>query len=55
MKEKNSIAKVEQADGTHGGGYHRFIKRRKNRVERRAAKRNPECIPGYKRYSGYES
>lgn len=47
----------EQADGKsqRGGGYHQFLKRRKNRVERRKAKRDPEAAPTYRRYAGWET
>jgi hypothetical protein len=49
-------ASVEQADGRskHAGGGHQFRKIQKRRRERRRAKRNPECFPGYGRYSGWE-
>lgn len=43
------------ADGRSGGKYHRFVKKQKNRLERRRAKRNPECIPGYNKHNGWES
>jgi hypothetical protein len=48
---------VVQADSRWASGtsYHRFIKRQKVRVERHRAKRNPECLPTYGRYNGYES
>ena len=52
---RDSKAKCEQADGASGGHYHRFIKKHKLRIERRRAKRNPECIPTYRKYSGYET
>lgn len=32
-----------------------FFKTRKNRLERRRAKRNPQCLPAYGRYRGYLS
>ncbi len=35
--------------------YHRFLKRRKARMERRRANRNPEYPPAYNRFNGYES
>jgi len=40
----------------HGGpkSHHRFIKRQKARIERRRAKRDPECTPGYGKYRGWE-
>ena len=31
----------------------KFVKRTKNRRERRRARRNPECQHGYGRYSGW--
>jgi|APGre2960657404_1045060.scaffolds.fasta_scaffold878139_1 hypothetical protein len=51
------MSNCEQADGksTRGGGYHQFLKRRKNRVERRKAKRDPEAAPTYRRYAGWET
>ena len=33
---------------------HRFEKAKKNRRERRRARLNPECIPEYNKYYGYE-
>lgn len=53
MRDKGQV-KVEQADGYSGGNYHKFIKRRKIRLERRKAKVNPECLPTYGKYRGYE-
>ena len=35
--------------------YHVFIKKRKARLERREAKRDTECTPGYGKYAGWES
>ena len=52
MAEK---AKVEQADGQSGGKYHRFLKKRKARLERKKAKQKPECVPTYGKYKGYET
>jgi hypothetical protein len=52
MREQK--AKVEKADGYSGGNYHRWLKRAKARAERRQAKQNPECNPGYGRYRGWE-
>lgn len=51
------MVKVEQADGVnrHRNGYHTFLKRRKARAERRRARRDPEVIPAYGRYRGYET
>ena len=45
-------AKCEQADGT--GKWHTFLKRMKRRCERHKAKHNPECLPMYGKYRGYE-
>lgn len=47
----------EQADGhsKRGRGYHQFIKRKKNRSERRKAKQNPEAPPTYGKYRGWET
>ncbi len=49
--------KIEQADGSSSrkGGYHASLKKVKNRVERRRAKYDPECLPAYRRYRGYET
>lgn len=44
----------QQADGSGGTNSHRNLKRMKVRAERRRAKRNPECQPGYRRYRDYE-
>ena len=51
---RDNKAKCEQADGYSGGNNHRFLKVHKRRIERRKAKRNPECIPTYGKYRGYE-
>lgn len=48
------VPMIEQADGYSGSRYHRFLKKYKNRIERRRAKRNPECVPCYRLYRGYE-
>lgn len=45
--------KVEQADS--GGHYHKFLKRKKARYERRKAKKNPEAKATYGKYRGYET
>jgi hypothetical protein len=52
-----AFSKVEQADGRskRGNGYHQFLKRRKAKLERRAARKNPETPPAYGRYAGYET
>ena len=51
------MSNCEQADGKskRGNGYHQFLKRRKNRIERRKANRNPESPPAYNRYAGWET
>jgi hypothetical protein len=53
--------KIEAADGSSKTGaayrksnYHKFLKKAKNRHERRKAKRKPDCLPTYGKYSGYE-
>jgi hypothetical protein len=53
---KSSKAKVEQADGQsrRRNGGHQFLKRHKRRLERHKANRDPEAIPTYKRFAGYE-
>lgn len=51
---RDTKGKVEQADGS-SGRHHTFLKKYKRRKERHKAKRNPECIASYKRFSGYES
>jgi len=52
---RDDKVKGEQADGASGGHYHRFLKKYKLRIERRRAKRNPECLPAYRKYRGYET
>ncbi|NIQ13863.1 MAG: hypothetical protein GTO02_05510, partial [Candidatus Dadabacteria bacterium] len=47
--------KVEQADGWSGREYHRHLKAKKIRLERRKAKKDPACVPTYGKYSGYET
>jgi hypothetical protein len=46
------MPKVEKADVI---GHKSYYKKRKNRAERRNARRNPECVPGYGRYRGWAS
>lgn len=47
-------AKGVQADGQgYGLRCRKFAKWVKNRLERRAAKADPECQPGYGRYRGW--
>jgi hypothetical protein len=44
----------EQADGKGRGLWLRvYVKRRKARLERRKARLDPECTPGYGRYRGW--
>jgi hypothetical protein len=53
MKTRNT----EQADAKgklSRGGYHRWLKRHKVRIERQRAKQDPECSPCYRKFSGYE-
>lgn len=35
--------------------HRQFLKRQKSRSERRRAKRDPETLPGYGRYTGWQS
>lgn len=51
---RDNKVKIEQADGYSGSGWHRFLKVKKRRLERRRAKRNPECVATYGKYRGYE-
>lgn len=46
----------EQADGKskRGNGCHQFLKKRKHRIERRKAKKDPESQPTYTKYKGWE-
>ena len=48
-------ASVEQADGHSGTAYHRYLKKHKNRIERRKANADPESPPAYGKYKGYET
>ena len=49
---------VEQADSRQSGAYHRWLKRQKRRLERKAARdalrKGEEPIPDHK-YKGYET
>ncbi|MFA5758553.1 MAG: hypothetical protein WC942_04225 [Clostridia bacterium] len=47
-------AKGEYAKHNHTRGLHRWLKKWKARLERRKAKKNPECKDGYGKYKGYE-
>ena len=51
---RDSKAKCEQADGP-SGRRHGFLKRQKRRLERHRARRNPEVVPSYNKYRGYET
>ena len=62
--EDNKIPRIECADGGAWLGkrgvpskssYHTYLKRQKNRAERRRARRDPECVPAYGLYAGYET
>lgn len=53
MSSRDGKAKGEQADGP-SSRHHSWLKRMKNRLERRRAKRNPEAPPGYKKHRGWE-
>ena len=51
---KTSRAYGEMADGSGRSKYHKFLKKNKARNERKKAKRDPSCQPGYGKYRGYE-
>jgi len=53
VRHRDNKAKCEQADGS-ACSWHRCLKKKKIRNERRKAKRNPECQPAYRKFSGYE-
>lgn len=57
MVRVERVPSIEQADDhpKRPRLYHRFIKRKKSRAERRRAKANPECTPCYGRYRGWET
>lgn len=48
---------ITQADGRsrRAGGFRQFLKCRKNRTERRRARRDVECVPAYNRFSGHQA
>ena len=54
---RDGASKVECADGKsrRAGSWHKFLKRMKNRSERRREKRDAECHPGYGKYSGWQT
>lgn len=45
---------VEKGSLIRAGAYHRWIKIGKRRHERRKARIDPEVVPGYGKYCGYE-
>lgn len=46
------IVRVTMADG--GSSKQKsYLRRTKNKVERKRAKQDPECFPGYGRYRGW--
>lgn len=51
------LPSVNQADGrsTRAGGSHQHLKRRTARLNRRAAKLDPECVVFYRAFKGYET
>lgn len=48
---------AEQCDlrSQHGSKYRQFEKRKRNKCERRRAKSDPDCTPGYGFFRGYVS
>lgn len=56
MSEKNEKADAKGiwAVGRHARSYRYWLKRWKARIERRRAKKDPECRPGYGKYKGWE-
>lgn len=56
---RDTVPSIEQADGSYshdrGGKFHQFLKRQKNRAERRKARQNPWCQPTYKGHRYTES
>jgi hypothetical protein len=54
MGQREHSSKIEQADG-YTSQVNKWVRKRKNRAERRRAKKNPECMPGYGFYRGYVS
>lgn len=54
MKTKQRIPRIEKADVPSTKGK-RDLKKDKNRAERRAAKKDPETVPSYGKYSGWQS
>lgn len=54
---REKIPRIEQAESRVKSGllYHRWLKIHKRRTERRRARTNPECTPGYRLRRGYET
>lgn len=54
---KTKLPSVNQADGqsSRSGGSHQYLKKRTARLNRRAAKIDPECVIFYKAFKGYET
>lgn len=44
----------EQVGPRQGKGSNKWVKKQKARLERRKSKKQPECIPTYKKYNGYD-
>ena len=55
LRKHNESVKGEMADGQGWGMSisRGFTKKMKNSYERRRAKVDPECTPGYKKYAGW--
>lgn len=54
MKQKKiKIPRVEEADVQEMNK--KYLRKRKNRAERRNAKKDPECPASYGKYSGWAS
>lgn len=57
MSIRDFKGRVEQADGhsKRPNAYHQYLKKRKHRLERRKANRDPEAPATYTKYAGYET
>lgn len=57
MARPKRIRMCEQADGKsrRAGGGHQWLKRCANRLQRRQAKSDPDCVPTHNRHKGYET
>lgn len=51
----HKVPRIDQLDRSSSYARIRQLKKWKNRIERRRAKINPECVANYGRYQGYES